>query len=59
MMMVYHVIATRSGRWWALECQEAPGAFSQVARLDQAGDMIREAIAFVAEVPEDGFDVEV
>lgn len=42
----YTVTAERSGRWWSLQAVEAPGALSQVARLDQA-DQIVEAIAFV------------
>ncbi|MCL1923703.1 MAG: hypothetical protein FWG15_07620 [Propionibacteriaceae bacterium] len=57
--MIFHVTATRSGRWWALQCQEHPGALSQVTRLDQAGETIREAIAFVANIPKDSFDIEV
>ena len=58
-MITYHVTATRSGRWWALQCVEHPGALSQVSRLDQAADMIREAIAFVAEQDPASFDIEV
>lgn len=54
---VYHVTATRVGRWWALECVEHPAATSQVTRLEKAQDMMREAIAFVADVPQDSFDV--
>lgn len=42
----YTIRAERSGRWWVLQALEAPGAISQVARLDQA-DQIIEAIAFV------------
>lgn len=45
-MTTYTVTAERSGKWWALQAKEAPGALSQVSRLDQA-DQIREAIAFV------------
>ena len=58
-MITYHVTATRTGRWWALQCVEQPGALSQVSRLDQAADMIREAIAFVAEQDPASFDIEV
>ncbi|MCL2737135.1 MAG: hypothetical protein FWD75_11030 [Propionibacteriaceae bacterium] len=57
--MIYHVTATREGRWWALQCQEEPGALSQTARLEQAADTIREAIAWVAGIAEDSFDIEV
>ncbi|MCL2782673.1 MAG: hypothetical protein FWD80_01660 [Propionibacteriaceae bacterium] len=58
-MTIYHVTATRDGKWWTLQCHEFPGALSQVTRLDQAAGMIREAIAFVAQVPADSFDIEV
>lgn len=54
--MIYHVTAERAGKWWVLQAQEAPGAISQVSRLDQA-DQIKEAIAFVAGVAE--ADVEI
>lgn len=43
---IYHVTAERAGKFWVLQAVEAPGAISQVSRLDQA-DVIREAIAFV------------
>lgn len=55
----YTVKAERSGKWWALQCVEVPGAVSQVARLDQAAEAIREAIAWVAEVPEEEVEIEV
>jgi hypothetical protein len=47
----YTVTAKRSGAGGALQCVEVPGAISQVRRLSQADD-IKEAIAFVAQVPE-------
>ena len=56
--MIYTVEAERSGRWWSLQCREVPGAISQVARLDQAGQ-IREAIAWVAGVPEAEVQIQV
>jgi len=46
----YTVTAERGCRWWVLQCVEHPGAISEVARLDQAEDAMREAIAFVAQV---------
>ncbi|VTR77504.1 hypothetical protein [Cellulomonas hominis] len=49
-MTVYTVTAERGRRWWSLQCVEHPGALSEVARLDQAADAMREAIAFVAQV---------
>lgn len=54
----YTVRAERSGKWWSLECVEVPGALSQVTRLDQA-DQIKEAIAFVAGVPEETVEITV
>lgn len=53
----YTVTAERGRRWWVLQCVEHPGALSEVARLDQAQDAMREAIAFVAQV--DPPDVEI
>ena len=55
-MTMYHVTAERSGKWWVLQAKEAPGAISQVRRLDQANE-IREAIAFVAGVPEETVEI--
>ena len=57
--MIATVDARRDGRWWVLQCREVPGAISQVARLDQAADTIREAIAWVAQVPEEDVEITV
>lgn len=46
------------GPWWVTECAEV-GAVSQVRRIDQAADDIREAIAYLSGLPEDSFDIEV
>ena len=56
-MTSYTVTAERGSRYWVLQCVELPGALSEVTRLDQAEATIREAIAFVAEVPQDSFDL--
>lgn len=58
-MTTYRVTAehTRSG-WWALEASEV-GAVSQTRRLDRAEAEMREAIAFLADVPESEVEVEV
>jgi hypothetical protein len=53
----YEVMARRSGGWWALEVTGVPRAVSQARRLDQADEMIREALSMVLDVPEDSFDV--
>lgn len=48
----YTITATRSPRgMWILQCDEVPGALSQTRRLSDAPALMREAIAFVAEVP--------
>ena len=59
MTTTYHVTATRHGRVWELRCAELPTMWSDTIRLDQAEDTVREAIAFVADVPEDSLDIEV
>ena len=46
-------IARKGGRWWVVQCEQHPGAISQVARLDQAQEHQREAIAFVANLPQE------
>ena len=58
-MNTYHVTATRQGRVWMLRCDELPTMFSESVRLDRAAEICREAIAFVADVPEDSFHIEV
>lgn len=37
--------ATRSGKWWAIQVPEVPGAFSQAKRLDQVPEMAADAVA--------------
>ena len=58
-MTTYHVTATRRGRVWELRCAELPTMWSDAIRLDKAEGTVREAIAFVADVPQDSFDIEV
>jgi DNA-directed RNA polymerase specialized sigma24 family protein len=47
-----------AGNWWVLECDEV-GAVSQVRRLDQAAEEMREAIAYLAGAEPESFDIEV
>lgn len=56
-MTKYTVTAERTAKWWVLQAEEAPGAISQVARLDQA-EQIKEAIAFVTGEPEDTIEID-
>ncbi len=53
------VHATRCDGWWAVSCSGIPGLFTQVRRLDQIEDMVRDAahmmgveVASVQVVPE-------
>lgn len=58
-MQRFTATARRDGRWWVVQCDQLPGALSQVARLEQAEVVHREAIAFVADVDESGVEVAV
>ena len=57
--MKYTATARRDGLWWVVQCDQLPAAISQVRRLDQAPDIHREAIAFVAAIPADQIEVDV
>ena len=59
MMQEFTSTAGKDGRWWVVQCDQHPGAISQVARLDQAQDHQREAIAFVADLPVETISVTV
>jgi len=55
----YQVTAERDGKFWLLRVPELPGVFTQVRRLEQAPEMIRDVIALMLGVPTDTFDVDV
>ncbi|MGH9217634.1 MAG: hypothetical protein ACRDZS_15370 [Acidimicrobiales bacterium] len=55
----YTASARRVGDWWMVQCDQLPGALSQVRSLAKAADVHREAIAFVSGRPADEIDVEV
>lgn len=55
----YEVHAERDNGWWVLTVPAVPGAFSQARRLDQAPEMITDAIALVLGVPATSFAVTV
>ena len=57
-MTTLHVTATRNRRGWTLVGVEY-GAVSEVARLAQAADEMREPLAYLSGLPEDGFEIEV
>lgn len=59
MSRMFTVTAERTARgWWVTECAEV-GAVSQVRRLDQVADDIREAVAYLAHLPESEVEIEV
>lgn len=55
----YRVDAARHGGWWLLTSPDVPGAVSQVRRLAAAEEHVREAIAFVLDVGQASFDLNV
>lgn len=57
-MTRYTVTAERGkGPVWVFQSQEFPGAISQARRLSDGRRLMREAIAFVAEVDEDSIEI--
>lgn len=58
-MTGYTATAERGRRTWVVQCDQVPGALSEVSRLEQAEAAIREAIAFVVDVPESSIEVTV
>nr|WP_300339872.1 hypothetical protein [Actinomyces sp.] len=57
-MRTFTVTAERGrGDWWVLEAPEV-GAVSQVRRLDQAEEEMREAIAYLAALSQDEVTVD-
>jgi len=57
-MTTLHVTATKNRRGWTLVGVEY-GAVSEVARLDQAADDMREPLAYLSGLPEAEFDIQV
>jgi DNA-directed RNA polymerase specialized sigma24 family protein len=55
----YTATAQRSGGWWMVQCDQLPGALSQVRSLAKAADVHREAIAFVSGQSADEIEVDV
>lgn len=43
----YTAAARRDGHWRVVQCDQVPGAISQVARLEMAAEPLKEAIGFV------------
>lgn len=52
MTRTFTIEATYDDGWWVLVCDD-PGAVSQCRRLDQVEDEMREALAYLAKIPED------
>lgn len=58
-MQTFTVTAQRGkGNVWVLECSEL-GAVSQVKRLDQADDEMREALSYLSGLSEDEFHINI
>lgn len=55
----YTATARRGSRRWVVQCDQFPGALTEVTRLDQAPEFMVEAIAFVSQVPQDSVQVTV
>ncbi|MGH3928722.1 MAG: hypothetical protein ACRDTF_01945 [Pseudonocardiaceae bacterium] len=55
----YTATARRIEGWWMVQCDQCPGALSQVCSLAKAPDEHREAIAFVSGLPADQIEVDV
>lgn len=58
-MSRYTATARRCGGWWMVQCDQLPGALSQVRSLAHAAEVHREAIAFVSGKPAEDIEVEV
>lgn len=57
MAYTVHVEPGKREGVWVLQCLEVPGALSETTDLREAPALMREAIAFVAQVPSEGIDV--
>jgi len=55
----YRVDVIRSGQWWAIEVPELPGVFSQVRRIDQVDEAVKEAIAMMTDADEADVSIDV
>lgn len=44
---------------WVLQCVEHPGAISETRALTRASSLMREAVAFVADIDADDIEIEV
>jgi hypothetical protein len=55
----YEVVATRVGKWWALEVPGLKFGHSQARRLADVEPTVRELIAGLTKTAEDSFDITV
>lgn len=49
---------TRSGKWWAIEVPEVPGAFSQARRLNEIQEHAAYAVATALDIEPETVEVE-
>lgn len=50
---------TRVGKWWAVDIIGVEGGHTQTKRIDQVPDAVRDAVSFLANVPETSVKVDV
>ncbi|MDV8000777.1 transcriptional regulator [Rhodococcus sp. IEGM 1408] len=58
-MNTYTARAERGDGWWAVSVDEEPGIITQVRRLDQIPEMVRDALQLFPELCEDPGHAEV
>jgi predicted RNase H-like HicB family nuclease len=54
----YRVTARRSGKWWAFQAPDVPGAVGQARRLEQVEHEARDVLSMMLNVPEESIEVE-
>ncbi|WP_036457281.1 hypothetical protein [Mycobacterium sp. UM_WGJ] len=56
--MIYHVDASRDGRFWLLHVREID-QYSQARNLAEVEPLVRDLVALWREVPADSFDISI
>jgi hypothetical protein len=58
-MKAYTARAQRVDGWWAISVDGLKGAHTQVRRLDQAEDAVRDLVGLILDIPTDSFEVNI
>jgi hypothetical protein len=58
-MKAYTARAQRVDGWWAISVDGVKGAHTQVRRLDQAEDAVRDLVGLILDIPTDSFEVKI